>query len=757
MRLHPARARAPAAALAVIALALAWAGPVLAQAIKPAPVVAPSRQSGPATIDAEHIEGVGGQEVTATGNAELRQDDTVIFGDYLHYNQEFGRIEADGGVRLEQGGDRFSGPRLRYDSRNQTGVFEQPSFVLRRGEQPARGKAETIEFLGPEHYSMKNGSFTSCEAGREDWRFDAKELELNYNTERGTMRGAKLSFLDLTTPAIPWISFPLENQRKSGFLAPVYAHSSRGGLELAAPVYWNISPEKDATFTPHLISRRGLQLQSEFRYIDRGYFGEGRFEILPEDKAAGLTRSAFSLVHRETFSPNLSGYLNINRVSDDRYFVDLSSRVTQTSTGNLPREGFLQYNGSLGGTGYSLQGLVQRFQTLQDPLNPVVSPYHRVPQITFSASRNDIAGIGDLAFPAEYVRFGHSSLVQGQRVVMNPTFTAPVVAPGYFVTPKAGLHFAGYNLQNADIGTPDRQTITIPWFSVDSGLVYERGVSLAGQNFTQTLEPRLYYVRIPFRDQSRIPLFDTGLADFNYAQIFSENRFVGGDRFGDANQLTAALTTRLLAASSGQELLRATIGQRFYLKDEEVGLTPTSELRTFGSSDLLAAVGGRISQAWSFDTGYEYNGRLARTERFNAAMRYAPELTKVLNLGYRFTRDALQQIDISAQWPVRPGWYGIGRYNYSIKDGLLLSGVGGLEHNAGCWILRIIAQRLQAATQIATTSIFVQIELGDFARLGSDPREVLNRAVPGYTSTRLRPDQTVPASLQPRLPFEQVY
>ena len=753
MQLHFARWRVHVAAFVV---GIALAGAAQAQAPKPAPISAPPREQGPTTIDADQIEGVGGQEVTARGNAELRQDDTVIFGDYLRFNQEFGRIEADGGVRMQQGNDRFSGTRLRYDSRNHTGVLEEPTYLM-RGDQPARGNAERIEFLGPGHIRIENGTYTSCEPGRNDWRFDLSELDLNYETQTGTMRNGTLTFMDARIGPLPWISFPLENRRKSGFLAPTYTQSSSSGLVLSTPIYWNIAPEQDATITPRYMSRRGAMLLNEYRYMERRYRGEAHYELLPSDSLAGRSRSGLSIAHQQEFSPQMSGFLNLNKVSDDRYFVDLSSRVSQTSAAILPREGFLQYNGSFGGgISYYLQTRVQRFQTLQDPLSPVVSPYERVPQVTFGGAKNDIAGIGDFALPMEYTRFAHATLVEGQRVVMNPTFTAPIVAPGYFVTPKIGMHYAGYNLQNAPAGTPDRPSVAIPWFSVDSGLVFERNMRLAGESFVQTLEPRLFYVHIPFRDQSRIPVFDTGLADFNYANIFTENRFAGNDRFGDANQLTAAVTTRVLG-TTGQELLRATIGQRFYFKSEQVALTPTSELRTYKSSDLLASVGGKVSNDWSFDTGYQYNGRLARSERFNAAMRYSPELAKVINLGYRFTRDALAQVDVSGQWPLRPGWYGIGRYNYSFKDGRLLEGIAGIEYNAGCWILRVVGQRLQTATQLATTSIFVQLELGELMRVGTDPTDLLRRSVPSYTSTRLRPDQPVPSNLQPKLPFDLVY
>ncbi len=754
MQLFPARLTAlPAACFAT--WCAAFSGVLLAQAPAPSP---PPKEKGPTYIDAERIEGVMDIEVSASGKAELRQDETTIFGDRIKFNQEFGRIDADGGVRLQQGADRFSGSRLRFDSANDTGVFEDPTFTIRSGDKPARGKAERIDFLGKDHYAIRNGSFTTCEPGKDDWSIEAGSLELDYNEQSATVRDGRIRFLDTTIAVLPWMTFPLEKGRKTGFLAPGYTQSTRSGLELSTPFYWNLSPETDATITPRYLSKRGTQLQTEFRYLDPKYSGTARLEYLPDDKRAGINRYGMSLYHEHTFSPNLFGRLDLNRVSDSRYFVDLFSKVRQTSQASIQREGFLQYNSE----SYWLQGRIQRFQTLQDPLAPIVSPYHRVPQISFGTWKNEVAGLADIALPAEFARFSHSTLVEGTRIMARPTISAPYLTPGFFFTPKAGVHYAGYSLDRTAIGQPDRQNVTVPWISLDSGLIYERPTQVAGRDYTQTFEPRLYYVRAPYRNQDNVPLFDTALADFNYSQLFSENRFAGGDRFGDANQLTAAATSRLLFPN-GQEFLRAMIGQRFYFNDERVGLTPATPatpLRTFGNSDLLASVGARVAQHWNFDTTMQYNNRLGRTERTGVNLRYSPEFAKFINFGYRFTRDALRpidQVDVSGQWPLRPGWYAVGRYNYSFQDGRLLEGVGGLEYNAGCWVVRVVVQRLQVATQLASTSYYVQLELNDLARIGSDPFDLLKRAIPGYTATNTRTDQPLPASLQRRLPFEQVY
>jgi LPS-assembly protein len=267
----------------------------------------------------------------------------------------------------------------------------------------------------------------------------------------------------------------------------------------------------------------------------------------------------------------------------------------------------------------------------------------------------------------------------------------------------------------------------------------------------------LFYAYAPYRAQDQIPLFDTTLADFNYAQLFSENRFVGGDRFGDTNQLTLAATSRILG-SGGEEIFRATVGQRYYFDDERVGLTPASPLRGRDQSDILASVGGRVARDWSFDATVQYNPQRSQMERYGMSVRFAPEIAKVINASYRFNRDVLHQVDVSGQWPVGTGWYAVGRYNYSLRDGRLLEGIGGLEYNAGCWVFRAVLQRLQAATQTSSTAVFFQLEFNGLGGLGSDDIvTLLKRNIPGYAVTNPGDGQLVPPSMRRVLPFEQVF
>jgi LPS-assembly protein len=380
-----------------------------------------------------------------------------------------------------------------------------------------------------------------------------------------------------------------------------------------------------------------------------------------------------------------------------------------------------------------------------------------VPQLNFSVARNEIGGLLDAAIPAEYVNFKHPDLVSGERATLAPVVSAPLLASGAHVTPKAGARRVGYNLTDTAPGQPERQDYTIPWMSLDSGLVFDRATEWFGARLTQTLEPRLYYVYVPYRNQDQAPLFDTALADFTYAQLFTENRFVGGDRFGDANQVTWALTSRVLGEGS-EERLRATIGQRYYFDDERVGLTPTSVLRVASESDWLASLGARFGQGWTFDSTLQYNPRESRTERLGVALRFMPELAKVLNFSYRFQRDVQEQVDVSAQWPVRAGWYTVGRYNYSLRDEQVLEGIAGLEYNGGCWVFRTVYQRLQASSTVATKTFLFQLEFNGFGQIGSDETVALmRRSVPGYSVTNPQDQTLVPPSMRPRLPFQQVY
>lgn len=683
-----------------------------------------------------------------------------IRADSLRYREQSEDVEAHGNVRFERRGDTVSGPSLNYSVKDETGIFEEPEFRLAPrvgpGRQPvsARGQAEAIEFLGEDQYRIKHGSFTTCKPGDDGWLVRADELDVDMTRDIGTARGARVYFEGVPVIAAPTLDFSLNNRRKSGFLIPSIGATGKGGPEFSTPYYLNLAPNYDLTLTPRYMEKRGLQIAEQFRYLAKDYNGEFKAEDLPRDRTTGTGRMALSLVGAYNYGGSLLGGVNLNKVSDDNYFRDLSTRINITSQATLPREGFMTYAGTWWDTGsYSTTARVQRFQVLQDPDNPIVPPYARTPQLTFSALRQDIGGF-DFGSSAEFVDFTHPTFVVGKRTTVYPSLSLPVTTPGAFFTPKAGYNATYYSLDQNTPGSPNTISRTLPIYSIDSGLIFERDTQTLGQAVTQTLEPRLYYVYIPFRDQSQIPLFDTAVADFNYAQIFSENMFSGGDRINDANQLTAAISSRMLLPSNGQEVLRGTFGQRYYFQNQQVTLSQTDAPRTYNASNWLAALSGRPSPLWTMEAATEYDQRDYRTERLTFAARYRPEGLKTLNLSYRYLSGDItqtsptKQIDISAQWPLGGRWFGVGRFNYSLADSRIVEGIGGFEYGADCWTTRIVMQRFALTAGSSSSSVFLQLELNGFSRIGSNPLEALKRSVPGYQKIN------APSDRKPDAPFD---
>lgn len=778
----PAPVASAAAPAARVALPDSPAARVVSVYPHPAttPFSATDKNAAPTHVTARKIDGVNDFELVAEGDVVLERAGDTLSADRIVYRQLDDEVEAIGNVRLRSPDTEISGPRLRMRLEESTGEFETPAYSIRHKPAPVlepaltllglpamsesgqvlattgrnlerpvvtgSGVAKRLEFRGEDLYHLEDATYSTCAPGKRDWEIAIDALDLDYTRETGTGRGAVVSFKDAPIFYLPWMSFSLNNQRKSGFLPPTIGSTSKSGLELTAPWYWNIAPHMDATITPRLMTRRGLQLNTEFRYLldsrqnrlnpglpDRGQI---RLEYLPGDNVAGRDRYGYALQHNQYLGQGFTANLNLNGVSDDNYFSDLSTRVGQVSQGNLLRQGILTY----GGPWYIAALNVQTYQTLGD----LSSPYRRMPQLTASAFRYDLP-LG-LAFNlnAEFVSFDHPNYLLGKRTTLYPQLSLPLATTAFSLTPKIGIHSTQYSLDQLQrpgqdglvswSGVPASQSRVLPIFSVDGGFVMERNTDWFGKSLVQTLEPRAYYLNVPRRDQSRIPVFDTGLTAFNYAQLFSENRYAGGDRIGDANELTLAVTSRLLDPASGADLLRATLGTRYYFSDQSVTLPPPYETtaRTERAADILATLAGQVLPHTYADIGWLYNPRDERTERLTFGGRYRPEAGKVVNAGYRYARDLLGQIDVSAQWPLSGGWHGVGRYNYSTKERRVIEIIGGVEYDAGCWVGRFVVQRLATIADQPTTALFFQLELNDFSRIGSNPMQLLRRSIPGY-------------------------
>lgn len=722
--------------------------------------------AGSTSVSALRIGGVRGLELVADGDAELQRDDTTLTADRITYREPVDEVEADGNVVLKKGDDTIAGPNATLAVGEMVGRFESPQYTLvrstpARDDEPARkisgsGQADVLRLEGENQYRLENATWTTCEASDPDWYLRARKLDLDYDRETGTARDASLVFKGVPIFWMPWADFPLTAQRQSGVLPPTIGSSNKTGLDVTVPYYWNIAPNYDATIAPRYMSRRGLQLGGEFRYLGQTYRGTSRVEWMPRDEITREERKLGSVQHQQMITPRLFGSVDLNAVSDDDYFKDLSSRIATSSRIHLLREGRLHY---FGGEWWNASALLQSYQTLnpdRDEFNP--TPYRRLPQLQLNAFRPGLPGGLVFDMKNEYVQFAHPDKAKDEagRFTAYPQLSLPMRGAAWFVTPKAGVHFSRYSLDRA-VGNPqlpESVSRTVPIISIDSGLVFEREARFLGSDFVQTLEPRLFYLRVPYRDQRDIPLFDTARYDVGFAQIFSDNRYTGSDRIGDANDLTAAVTSRLIDPATGAERLRVFAGQRYYFADQRVtqdyrtaysrdGDPATVHLETprDGSrADVLAGLGGRLTRSVSVDTYMQYNPRDSETERFNAAIRYQPDFAKALNVSYRYAPKltstdgtlGLEDVDISGQWPLGGGWYGVGRVTRSLKEKRVTEAIGGFEYNGGCWALRVAMHRFAVDANDVTKAVFIQLELNDLASIGSSPVNLIKRSVPGY-------------------------
>ena len=796
--------------------------PTPALALRPAKGMTPppknSETPRPVFISAYRMGGEVEREFSAEGDAELRKIGTVLNSDQLTYWPLEDEVEAQGNVHLQQGDDVVTGPRMRMKLEDQVGFFEQPAYTLKRvpqagsqaaankafarsdaaqvasdewfnsgfatprildikpgqgkidplkrekGATEARGEADRIDFEGENQVRLSNATYTTCMPGDNGWYARASKLKLDYDREVGEGEDATIYFEGVPILYSPWLSFSLNNERKSGFLAPSFGTNTDRGFEADIPYYWNIAPNMDATLVARTMSKRGTQMGGEFRYMntafDGVYRGKASAEILPSDRQRnGDQRYALSLQHLQTTRNGFTGQINYTKVSDDDYNTDLSNNVVKTSQTQLLQQGLLTYGG---GGWWSATANIQQYQTLQtDPKNPVLEQYRLLPQLTLNARRPDFFG-ADAIFMGQYTNFSKPQQVvngiqisdpDGKRTVLYPQLALPFETPGWYVTPKIGVNATHYSLTGQKPETPGSISRTLPIFSVDSGMTFERNDKWFGRDYTQTLEPRLYYLNVPYEDQRKIPNFDTALADFNFAQIFAENQYTGWDRISNANQLTAALSSRLIEPTTGSEIFRAMVGQRYYFEKNKVALgsevTPTTaDNERWRRSDFLAAFSGQVLPRIYADFAWQYNLADREVQRFAVGGRYNPEPGKTFNAAYRYSRDAnapVDQVDFSAQWPLSGKLYAVGRLNYSFRDdgnvlstsntqkGRFIETLGGLEYNGGCWVLRGVVQRLALKQDDASTSFFIQLELNDFSRIGSNPLKLLSRNIQGYS------------------------
>ena len=742
------------------------ASPTLSEAV-------PERGGQASIVYGEHISGRPNLETVIEGDAELRQPGFVLRSNRLSYDQTTDVVTANGDVRINSRGDRFTG----IEGQIQVDAFEgfvlQPTYELLANG--AHGQGERLEMHDRDRATVLTGDYTTCKRGGPDWMPDwilrATRLELDQEEQIGRAEGAVLEFKGQPILPLPSMSFPLSDQRKSGWLPPTIGLDNKSGLNLAVPYYWNIAPNRDATITPEVMVRRGVDMAGEFRYLENNYSGVVNAHYMPNDKLRGRDRWGYFARHNGLYDTGVAAIggvglgLNLNRVSDSDHWRDFTRKGLSLTTRLLANDGSLSWAKG----DFALSARALKWQTLQDVTAPIVPPYDRMPQLTGRWGKVNDRGF-DYSVEADYTRFRADRLLTNQpnadRSYLWGQVSRPFLRSWGFFTPKVQLHSAYYKFDDGGLSNgSNTASRTVPTVSLDSGLVFERDASYFGRAFRQTLEPRLMYVYTPYRNQSLIPNYDTGAYDFNFATIWSENAFAGHDRVVDNNLVTAGLTTRLLDPETGAEAVRLGFAQRYRFSPQKVVL-PGGTPNDRGLSDIMLGAGINWDPKWSFDTVLQYNPDTRRSTRTTVHARYSPGKFRTLSVAYRNQRDLLSEsLDVGWQWPLgdlvgRRGelgtttsaggggscngrWYGVGRLNYSLRDKKLVDAVVGVEYDAGCWIGRIVFEKLTSSVTSSTKRVMFQLEFIGLSRLGTNPLRSLRNNIPGYQY--LRQETTTPS------------
>ncbi len=657
-----------------------------------------------------------------SGGVLLRRDDKLAGANSARYVPETQALLLEGDVRYEDPGTQILSNSAEFAYLTGRIRFEGAEFSL--GGSNSRGAAEAAEINQNGTLMLDKVEYTTCPPGSEDWLMQGRSIKLDTRNGVGTAKGMKLKFKGVPILYAPYLSFPIGDARKSGMLTPEIGSSGRSGNELRAPWYWNIAPNYDATITPRLLTSRGLQIATEFRYLTYRNSGAVIADYLPDDDIINESRHQLRFDHRTLFGNGWRNQISFSEVSDSQYYEDLGGSLSLSSITHLNRSvRFDYYSRNL-----TMLAQVQDYQTIDDAILPDMEPYQRLPQIAVSGLWGLPIGLR-FGVDGEVVNFDRDVGVTGWRYNLTPRVELGLEGPGWFIKPAIEYDYTEYDLLDTLPGAPTTHSRHVPISSLDMGLILERG--LTNSNRVQTIEPRLLYVSIPFRDQDDFPVFDTILPDINLVQLYRKNRYLGIDRIGDTEQLSAGITTRVLDLETGREVLSATIGQTRYYDSRMVTL-PGLATATEGTSDYIAQLRLSVLKNINLAFGHQWGSDTTKSE---ARLQYRPADNKVLNLAYRFRRGSLEQGDLSWSWPIASQWNFVGRYNYSLRDEAVLEQFFGIEYESCCWGLRLVSRR-HISTRDGTrdSSFGLQLVLKGMTSVGTAADKLLERGILGYSA-----------------------
>ena len=739
----------------------------------------------------DSIDGVVNRDMRLKGRAQIRRNGGVIKADEITYNPDTDVADLLGNAELSKGNVTFKGPKGAFKVDAREGYMETPTYELR--DNGGNGTAKKLSIENADVFVFDKATYSTCTPQNLDWYFSASTIEIDNEQKEMVGTHGVMRFFDVPIAYVPYFTAPTGGQRRTGLLAPVAGYNSNNGLDITQPYYVNIAPNRDLLLLPRYMNHRGAMLGAQYRFLDSLYSGTAMGEYMSYDKKTGTSRWKYDWQQRQVFSGGVgpggiplpgawSGYANMSRVSDNLYPTDFSQSIAGSVTSQFRQEVGTAKNltGSLSNWVVSARAL--SFQTLQpDPTNIVQAPYNVLPNITASYNNRLTPAAADTSgkyvtlptgpattFSADYTRFAYNIAgnlsatapgvySQADRTVVKGSMALPQVTPGYYITPKLSFQSNMYNATPfVASGAPVAQGFTIPTFSLDSGLAFERDAAelkgFFGRDMLLTMEPRAFYVYTPYQSQAQTPLFDTADAGFGVSQIFSENTFIGNDRIADNNAATLGLTSRMIEANTGAERANVTLAQKQQFTGQRVGLNgnivnPTTYSDTLGSASV------RLLGNFSADVFGQYNTQLNRFVQTTVGGSWRPTQGRSLNFGYRnvwsppvqasvqnnqtFTPSATttDQYNISGQWPITREVSVLGRWGYDALTTKTLNTLVALEWSRDCWTFRGAYSQVLNTSQITTTQVLFQVEFKGFGSAGSNPVDIMKLNVPGYMPT----------------------
>ncbi|MEQ1637395.1 MAG: LPS assembly protein LptD [Methylococcales bacterium] len=697
-----------------------------------------------------------------SGNVEIERADQSMLADKASYNSLSETMDAQGHVYYREDEISMFSDSVLLNLKNDEAHLRDALFISPRSA--VRGSAKVVYQENKDFSHYKDVSYTSCPPGNQDWVIHAERFKMNKATGKAAAKNAWLEFKSVPVLYTPFISFPLDNRRMTGFLSPRPHFSGQNGIDISLPFYWNIAPNYDMTFRPRYLAKRGLMLGADMRYMNQMSNNELSFDVLTYDtKRNDQTRYQASFRNQTLLSPHMNTNINLNYVSDKKYISELGNALSFTDIRHVRSFADLNYNRE----GVNFLTRIDNYQTIDQSIPNYQKPYRKLPQVQLNLNHSFEKAPVDVGLENDFTVFQHNTNVDGERLVVKPWVSAPIKKESGFIIPKASLLHTDYFLNKQLDNKQSNINRNLPILSLDSGLFAEGGLDLFGTKLTHTLEPRLFYLYIPKSSQDDQPIFDTAPYDTNFDSLFRENRFSGVDRVQNANQLTVALTSRFLDADSGRERFKLSVGDIVYFQDRQAQafqLSKDSGLTTLAAetnrfSNIVTEVSGQLTDNFSVSSGFQWDPYASRAVRKQIDLHYRNKWGHIVNLGYHQRKgvlaqsssdDIIRQSDVSFRLPLLDNWFAIGRWQYSFLYNKTAESFLGLEKENCCWRFRIIGRHYINGLSLATTgqpfgtsstsaigdtqtTVMFQIELKSLSAFGNDVDAFLRQSIFGYS------------------------